>query len=65
MGVSFKIGKRRQNLAANASNAELVQEVNHLRAQNNRYEERIDAQEKKIADLEEKMQKLLQKVGKV
>ena len=65
MGVSFKIGKRGQNLAANASNAELVQEVNHLRAQNNRYEERIDAQEKKIADLEEKMQKLLQKVGKV
>ena len=65
MGVSFKIGKRGQNLAANASNAELVQEVNHLRAQNNRYEEKLDAQEKKIADLEEKMQKLLQKVGKV
>ena len=65
MGVSFKIGKRGQSLAANASNAELVQEVNHLRAQNNRYEEKFEAQEKKIADLEEKMQKLLQRVGKV
>ena len=64
-GVSFKIGRRGQSLLATASNAELVQEVNHLRAQNSRYEEKIDAQEKRIENLEAMVQKLVGSAGKV
>ncbi len=70
-GVSFKLGTRGKMLSANTSNAELVREVNQLRAQNirneeknARYEEKIDAQDKKIKELEAQMQKLLQAVGK-
>ena len=64
-GVSFKIGRRGQSLSDTASNAELVQEVNHLRAQNSRYEEKIDAQEKRIENLEAMVQKLVGSAGKV
>ncbi len=70
-GVSFKLGSRGKTLMTNASNADLVREVNQLRAQNARseeknvrYEEKIDAQDKRIKALEAQMQKLLEAVGK-
>ena len=54
-GVSFKLGRRGQNFAPNASNAELAAEVNRLRAEN----EQIKAENGQIkAQMAEILRKL-------
>ncbi len=51
-GVSFKLGHRGAKLSQNASNSQLVQEVNALRADNNRLRDDNRVQAEKIERLE-------------
>lgn len=55
-GVSFKLGQRGARLSQNASNSQLVQEVNALRAENAQ-------QAQEIRELKAQMAKVLAKVG--
>ncbi len=55
-GLSFKLGQRSAKLAQNATNSQLVQEVNALRAEN-------AAQAQEIRELKAQMAKVLAKVG--
>ena len=69
LGFSFKLGRRGTSLGVYSSNAELVREIQSLRAGNERQgafireqAEKIASQEKKIEALEEKLDALLKKV---
>ena len=62
-GVSFKLGRRSEKLSQNASNSQLVQEVNALRADNNRLRDDSRVQAEKIERLEAQVAALLAKVG--
>ena len=55
-GVSFKIGHRGENFAPNASNAELANEVNHLRKVNADQSERIASLEAQVAQILKKLE---------
>ena len=55
-GLSFKIGQRSAKLPQNASNPQLVQEVNALRAEN-------AAQAQEIRELKAQMARVLAKIG--
>ena len=55
-GVSFKLGQRGARLSQNASNSQLVQEVNALRAENAQ-------QAQEIRELKAQMAKVLAKLG--
>ncbi len=61
-GVSFKLGRRSARLSQNASDSQLVQEVNALRADNNRLRDDSRAQAEKIERLEAQVAALLAKV---
>ena len=54
-GVSFKIGRRGQNFAPNASNAELANEVNRLRQQNANQAEEISSLKAQMAEVLQKL----------
>ncbi len=62
-GVSFKLGQRGARLSQNASNSQLVQEVNSLRAENASQAQQIASQAKEIQELKAQMAKVLAKVG--
>ena len=62
-GVSFKLGQRGARLSQNASNSQLVQEVNALRAENASQAQQIASQAKEIQELKAQMAKVLAKVG--
>lgn len=61
-GVSFKLGRRSARLSQNASDSQLVQEVNALRADNNRLRDDSRLQAEKIERLEAQVAALLAKV---
>ncbi len=61
-GVSFKLGRRSARLSQNASNSQLVQEVNALRADNSRLLNDSRLQAEKIERLEAQVAALLAKV---
>ncbi len=61
-GVSFKLGRRSARLSPNASDSQLVQEVNALRADNNRLRDDSRLQAEKIERLEAQVAALLAKV---
>ncbi len=61
-GVSFKLGRRSARLSQNASNSQLVQEVNALRADNSRLLNDSRLQAEKIERLEAQVAVLLAKV---
>ena len=62
-GVSFKLGRRSARLSQNASDSQLVQEVNALRAENASQAQQIASQAKEIQELKAQMAKVLAKVG--
>ncbi len=69
-GVSFKLGQRGAKLSQNASNQQLVQEMQSLRmnndrllAQNEEQQKEISAQAQEIRDLKAQMARVLAKLG--
>ena len=62
-GVSFKIGQRGNALPANTSNAELVREVNNLRADNEQLKKDKADQAREINDLKAKIDMIMQKMN--
>ncbi len=62
-GVSFKLGSRGKVFLQSASNSQLVQEVNALRAQNAEQENKIASQAKEIRELKAQMAQVLVKLG--
>ncbi len=63
-GVSFKLGRRSARLSQNASNSQLVQEVNVLRAENASQAEKIDSQAQEIRELKAQMAQVLASLGR-
>ncbi len=61
-GLSFKLGQRSAKLPQNATNPQLVQEVNTLRAQNATQQQEISAQRQEITSLRADNQRMRQQI---
>ncbi len=61
-GLSFKLGQRSAKLPQNATNPQLVQEVNTLRAQNATQQQEITAQRQEITSLRADNQRMRQQI---